>query len=328
MKQILRIFDYLFILKPVWLFPVWMLFLAGYYLESELQGAVAGTNGLAPRPFDNLLIMGAALTLLMGAVFALHQVMDRESLHRSRVQLISPGHLTPKSAFIESVVLLVLAILAGFVFSVKIGLVFLLVLLITGYFYSFSPFRFKDSPVAAMLINGLGTLAVFCVGWFVNGHISQDLFVSAMPYVFAIMAIHVYASVPEKDKSEYTDEEKNTFALKYGLGTTVYVGLLFELIALALSYYLQDELIFYPTFFSLPFFIWAAISVDKVEMVRAVKYPIFILAITLCFKWGTVHSGSVFFYFIACVYLFSKFYYRLSFGVNYPTMAVHSHASE
>lgn len=324
MKKILSIFDYVFILKPVNLFPVWAVFLAGHYLEGELHAAPVNPGDVVRQPVDNVLWVGLAVTLLVGALFVLHQVMDRQSRHRDSLPLIAPGRLTPKAAFIEAAVLLIAGLAVGFAFSLKIGLVLFALVLLAGYFYSFAPFRLKDKPIAALLITGVAALAIFCAGWFINGHMSREIFIYAVPYICALMSFHVYASLPEGDEKDYEEDEKTTFALRFGLPATVYVGLLFELASMVTAFVMQDELIFYPTFFSLPFYVWAAISVNKAEMVRAVKYPILMLALTMCFKWGIVHSGNAFVYFIIAVYVLSKLYYRLRFGVDYPTLAVDS----
>lgn len=324
MKQIIRVFDYLFITKPIRLFLVWTLFLAGYYLQARFHVHSESGNGVAPRPLAALMLVGVGLTLLMSAIFILGQVMDRNLKHRSPLALIAPGFLTPKSAFIEAVVMLIAALLIGFMTSTKMGFTFVALLLVGGYFYNFSPFRLKDNPIFGLLVNGVGALVIFGVGWLVDGAFKLVLLIKAVPYVLVIMALHIYASMPEDDESSYEKDERTTFVLRYGLPIAVFVGLALELISVTIGFAFNDELIFYPAFFSLPFFVWAAVSIQKMNMVRAVKYPVFILVMTICFKWTVVNENHYLFFAVAAVYIIAKLYYKLRFGVNYPTLAIDS----
>jgi len=322
MKKFFRIFDYLFVLKPIWLFVVWTLFLAGYYLQGELYAAPTISVINQADAFSNLIWVGGALTLVMAAVFILQQVMDRTASRRGSLRLIAPGFLTPKVAFIQSVALLAIGLGLGFMFSVKIGLFLLGLIFLEGYFYNFSPFRLKDKPIAAVMVTALATLGVFSVGWLVKGQFDVKMLINATPYISAILALHIFVSLPEKDEKSDPEKDKKAFVVRFGLAATIYIGLFLNILATAISFYFHDEVIFYPAFFSLPFYVWAAFKVQKVDMIRAVKYPVFILVITMCFKWGVETSNQYLFLGVACLYFLAKLYYRQRFGVNYPTLAV------
>ncbi|MFQ5648782.1 MAG: UbiA family prenyltransferase [bacterium] len=320
MKKLLKPFDYIFVLRPVLFFPVWTVFLAGYYGQEKTAVAAElhGMNGAGSAGGISFLWVGLALTLLMGAIFILHQVMERKSENRSRnLRLIAPNYLTPKAAFIEAVVLALGAILFSFMLSWKLGVVFVGLLLITGLLYSFSPFNFKDKPIAAVLTAALGAFLIFLAGWLLNGQVSKELLVYAVPYVSVIIAIFIITTLPDE---EGAPSGASSFGAKYGLAVTVYTGLFFDLIAVISAYVLQDELIFYPAFFSLPFFVWAGMSLKLHDVARAMKYPIFLLALTICFKWGIEHDSFTLFLGLVGVYFVSKLYYRLRFGVNYPSL--------
>jgi len=321
MKQLLRPLDYLFVLKPVLLYPVWTLFLAGYYVQAKTVVAAesVATNGAAhDLAGPNVLLVGVAVTLLMGAIFVLNQVMERNKItSRSKVILIAPEHLTPKVAFIEASVLLTASLILGFVSSVFIGLLLLAILVLAGVLYNFHPFNLKDRPIFAFLTTGFVSFLIFSLGWLVAGGFTNQLWLFSVPYVLMILAIYVYASIEE---NEPVPEMKNA-RLSERAKMALYTGLVLEVTALVIAYFLKDEFVFYPLLFSLPFFIWAIMRLTPQELGRAVNYPIFLLALTLSFKQVLAHSGYSLFFILLGVYFLSKLYYRFQFDINFPNLA-------
>jgi hypothetical protein len=122
--------------------------------------------------------------------------------------------------------------------------------------------------------------------------------------------------------------EKITFGVKYGVATTVYFSTGFLVVSCVVGYVFRDELIFYPAFFSLPFFIWAAVQLKMEDILRAIKYPILFLAMTISIKWRLAFSEYTFFFLLVAVYFISKFYYKFRFGVDYPSLSTGTKASD
>ncbi len=139
----------------------------------------------------------------------------------------------------------------------------------------------------------------------------------SIPYICISVAAYLIGTLPDERKGE---KKAVAFGAEFGVRTTVYTALFFDIVAIVVAYLLRDELIFYPAFFSLPFFVWAAISLNMHDVVRAMKYPIFIFALTVCFKWEIAYGNYALFFVIAGLYVVSKIYYRLQFGVNYPSL--------
>ncbi len=321
MKQILKVFDYIFILRPVYLYPVWMIFLAGYYLQADYAAAAVqeGANGVAAGN-GGFLIVGVALTCLMAAVFVLNQVMERNAAGgQDALSLIAPDKLTPKVAFVEASALSVVALILAFVFSVPVGVLAFLLLLVAGILYNFSPFNWKDKPVLAFSTAGFSALLIFLTGWLVGGNLSQQAALASLPYILTIVALSIYAAIPLGDSDSPQGHESGVATGKET--TALYFGLALEIVTLVLAFILHDELIFYPTLFSLPFLVWAVVTMDRVEMARALKYPIFLLCLSLSFKWTLINGNYALFFVLLGIYLFSKVYYRLRFGINYPSLS-------
>jgi 4-hydroxybenzoate polyprenyltransferase len=315
MTKLLKPFDYFFILKPVMFFPVWTIFLSGYYVQNK-AAAVESMPG-----DTTFLWTGLLLTLLTGGLVALNQVMDRRALSKdANLLLIADGFLTPKAAFTEAVILLVIALLGGFLISIETGLTFMILLIFAGYLFNFTPFSWKDEPILNVLTYGLASFLIYAAGWLCHGVISSALFLHAVPYVLIAMAVYLLTTTPTTKPAE--GDVKVTFAVKYGTAATIYISLLFEVMSLVIAFILYDEIVFYPALFSLPFFIWAGLKTTPHEVVRAVKYCLLLLTLTVCVKWILTYANTNYFIVLLVIYFFSKFYYRFRFGINYPNLSV------
>lgn len=317
MKRLLKLFDYLFVLRPVLFLPVWTVFLAGFFVQQDF--GLAGTNADAaihpPTAADTGFVWVAlGITLLMGAAFILNQIQDRETDHENRkLFLIAHGHLTPKAAFIEAVILILASLVLGFLFSPLVGGLFFVILLVTGLLYSFRPFSWKDRPIWGLVANMLGTVLIFATGWLIDGGLNATLLKHALPYALAVGAVYLYTTLPDVEGDRSSN--KVTFGVRYGFKVTVYAGVLLVVAAAAVGLALRDEVIFYPAFFSLPFYLWAAFKMEMDDVVRAVKYPILLLSLTVCVKWPE------YFFVLVGIYAISKIYYKFRFGLNYPSLS-------
>lgn len=316
LQQIVKPLDYFFVLRPTLFFPVWTVFMAGYFVQQKFEVVLPHTNNqhviktLIPKEF---LIPGLFLTLLMGAVFILNQIQDRITDHENnKLFLIAQNHIPVRVAYVEAGLLILAALGFAFFNSIKMGVIFALILLITGYFYSFEPFSWKNKPIAGLVTNMLGAYIIFTAGWFIHGSLNQRLLVHATPYALAVASVYLYTTLP--DVKGDASSEKLTFGVKYGIELTLYAGFLFELAALVISLILQDEVIFYPAFFALPFFVLAVIRKQMKDIVRSIKYPILFLSLAICVKYPP------FFFILLIVYFLSKLYYRLRFGIDYPNL--------
>lgn len=310
MNRLLKPFDYVFVLRPTLFFPVWTVFLAGFFVQRKFGD---------PDQGKDFLIIGLLLTLLMGAVFILNQIRDRHTDQQNRkLFLIAHGHLTPKAALTEAIILITFSIGGAFGSSLHIGILFLIILLVTGIFYSFEPFSWKDKPITGLFANILGAFFIFGGGWIVRGSLTQEILVHAFPYACAVAAVYLYTTLLDVEGD--ASSEKVTFGVKYGLKATIYLGLFFEILALITAFRLNDEIIFYPAFFSLPVFIWAVVKLNIKDVIRAIKYPILLLSITIWIEWVVIYSEHVFLFIIVGVYITSKIYYKLRFGINYPSL--------
>ena len=137
MKQLLRFLDYFFVLRPVLFLPAWAVFLSGHYVQQNYTSGTAVDSS-----HSQLLWIGLAVTLMVGATAILKQIRDRQSatVDEHVPYIIADGFLTTKAGFIEAMTLSALSILIGIIFSPLMAIFLLLLLIVAGYLYCFSPF--------------------------------------------------------------------------------------------------------------------------------------------------------------------------------------------
>ncbi len=318
MKKLLKPFDYVFILRPMYFLPLWSLYLAGFYTQNKFAMAshtFGESNDNVVQSLQKLDVAGLFLTLLMGGLFVLYQVIDRHV--EKEFTFIAPEKMTPKAAFFEAGVLIGIPLIASFFFSLTDGVILLLLLFISGYLFNFKPFNWKNNAFLGLLAIIISGGLIFALGWFVNGTFSNQMLRTSIPYVLSTACIYLFLTMLDMQNET---SEKKTFAQTFGSTVTVLIALLLAIIALILSLNSGDELIFYPTFFSLPFLIWVGLKFNQSELERVIKYPVAMFAISISIKWILTFDNYVFVFILAAVYIASKIFHRLRFGVNKSTL--------
>ena len=108
----------------------------------------------------------------------------------------------------------------------------------------------------------------------------------------------------------------NTFPLVFGKVPAILLALLLIAFALAVAIKNADPLASSATIVSLPFFIFTAIRRLDRDILRSIRYPIFILNFftMAVYPWLFI---PVFF-----VFYVSKYYYWHRFDLHYPTFLV------
>jgi hypothetical protein len=319
MKKPLQPLDYLFVLRPVQFYAVWAVFLAGFFVQNRFGVAATHldvSNTTSASSDGNLLWIGLSLTLLLGAVFVVNQIMSRDAASKDKANLIAQGNITPRVALIEAGILFVAALGAGFFLSPKIGLLMIATAIIGGFLYNFKPFNWKDQPLLSLAANVVGALLIFIAGWVIRGSISTDAVVHSLPYLSMAASIYLLTTVSDS-KSKQADAP-SSFAEKYGIPTTVYSGLALQVAATILGFVFADELIFYAAFFAVPFSAWAAVKLKTEDVRRAVGYSILLVTIAVLIKYQLFASSYSLFFIMLGFYFFSRFYYRFRFGLDYP----------
>ncbi|MEK7727857.1 MAG: UbiA family prenyltransferase [candidate division KSB1 bacterium] len=312
MKRFVKIFDYVFVLRPTLFFPVWTVYAAGYFAYHRF--APSGTNGATQGMSEDAILLLFFLTLLMGSGYILNQLCDVETDARNnKLFLIAQRHVPPFAAWSEMILLLVLGLAVAWQHSLAMGLLFLAIYLVTGIFYNVAPFRMKDRPLLGVFANAAGALLIFAAGWWSMQADWEKVALHALPYMLAVAAVYLYTTLLDLEGD--AAENKITFGVKYGWRATVITGCAMEFVAAIIAYVVNDPIILIPSLLAAPFFLMAVIKQRRSDIARAIKLPIAFLALAICFKvWQYLLLLSFVFY-------FSKWYYHHRFGLKYPSLS-------
>lgn len=306
-----KLFDYVFVLRPTLFLPVWTVYAAGYFAYHRFApaGANGATEGMA---WKSIWLLGF-LTLLMGSAYILNQICDRETDARNRkLFLIAHQHIPLPAAWGEMIVLAAVGMLAACWHGREIAVLFGIIFLCTGIFYSVAPFQWKDHPFLGLLANAGGAVLIFTAGWWSVETDSLLAVRHALPYALAVAAVYLYTTLLDLEGD--AEINKVTFGVKFGWRATIFAGAALEGLAILTAFWIEDPLILYPALIAAPFFWWTAFKQRRSDVARAIKLPILFLALAISFKvWQYVLV-------LAFVFFFSKWYYQQRFGLKYPSL--------
>jgi len=302
------VFDYLFLLRPILFVPLWALTLLGYFW------AEGGTYRLAWLPQGRLLLSLFLYSLLMGSVYVLNQIFDRDSDRLNRkLYLLAKGYVNLRAAWVECFLLIVVSLSLSLLFSPAYR-VFILLSLGLGILYSAPPFKLKGKPILDILSNsiGYGCLA-FMVGWLSLGTYDVGHLLKSLPYVLAVAAVFINTTVPDIEGDRKTGNI--TTGVFLGIRGTTILALLAILGAVASSLALGDWLCLIASTAATPLFVWAAIRGRVKPAMMAYQLGGGALVIILCilFPWFLV--------LLLLTYGSLKLYHKARFRMNYPALA-------
>jgi len=308
-KKGIEIFDYLFLLRPTLFYPVWTFFLAGY------EGGIQSGNEESMFvfiPSIKLLWVIAGMTALMGSIFTLNQIQDRETDRaNSKLFLLANGIVTIKNAYWEAFLLVGGGLIIGFLIDCWIGYGFLILFVLSGFCYNFAPIRWKDQPIMGIVTNGAGGLIIYCLGWITGG--GEYVFpIRAIPYTLAGMAVFLNTTLPDMEGDKKTG--KITFGVQYGIKRTAFWALVLEILTVGFALLFRDWLLFFPALFVLPLFILGAWKPILSAVMRATKFSVLALTMMVCLylPWYLIP--------VFVVYFSSRWYYRKRFHFDYPSL--------
>lgn len=315
-RAFIKAFDYLFLTRPVLFLPIWTIFLAGLInphrdFQDDLFSQWLNIQ-------ENLFkvefwLTFASLSMLMGAVFIINQLYDIDSdRQNNKLFLIPDGLITKREAILESLVLLILAFITAFQKDLTFVFLGLMLFLITGLGYSIPPFSWKDKPVAGLIVNLVGGLLTFLVGWQLYAVPEGSAFKASLPYLMGICGVYLLTTIADKAGDEMAG--KMTFAVRFGVKKTVSTALIFEVFCVLFAFIARDYFILLPALAAIPFFIRSILKRELDSIAQASRIGILSLSIAV-----TIYFPA-YLVLMVLIFLLSKWYYRHRFHLNYPTL--------
>lgn len=288
------------LLRPSLFLPLWIFFLLGAYF---------GKGEISLRA----VVVFILYTLLMGGIYILNQVVDRESDRRNeKLFLLSEGFIPLRNAYIEMGTLFVLSILWSFFLGKYVFIAFL-VSLVLGVTYSLPPFETKGKPFLDIVWNasGYGLLA-FIVGWLSVAEPSRSMLIFGIPYFFAVAAVFVNTTIPDMEGDR--KEGKITTGVLLGKKNTLLLGVIFDLLAVVISCLLRDYICLIGAGLALPIFLFAYFKQTKKSILFSFRAIPLILAILVFIITPIIIP------LFALVLVVQKYYYKSKFNINYPAI--------
>ncbi|RKZ26370.1 hypothetical protein DRQ20_03110 [bacterium] len=290
--------DYIFLIRPTLLVPVWTFFLIGY--------ARGGGEG---RFFLSIF----AYSLLMGGVYILNQIVDRETDRiNKKLFLLSEGIIPLKHAWCEMIVLFVASLTLSFLFPVPYR-IFFFISFIFGILYSAPPARFKGRPLLDLFSNAFGYGVLnFGIGYLTSGEFTWKIFLYSLPYFFAVGGVFINTTIPDIPGDREAGEI--TTGVWLGEKKCLFLSTIFIFISLVLSIILKDILCLIAASVSLPLFLYALLRPSRKSVLISIRIGAPILTLAVCFLY------PLFFPVLLLLYLSMRIYYKKRFNYDYPTL--------
>jgi 4-hydroxybenzoate polyprenyltransferase len=315
-KFLLRIGDYVFVMRPLILIPAWSFFLVG---AAAGRGHASFSFGFSDAPAALFYSFGC-LTAILVTAYLLNQVFDVDSDRRNR-----KGHYLTRGIHKTRTVVamaLVAFILASYFFrfvnaSQRVPLAVALALSLA---YSLPPLRLVARPIVDLLANAAGYGAVaFISGFTVYNSSITDAAALSLPYVFLVGATFLHTTILDIDGDKQSGK----------ITTTVLVGVRRSTIAawvLVVFGGVSAALISLPRYG------------DRLSLVvLSVGFVAFSVAVFRIFRGGgtsvssnTVQAATVlvtvpaaiawpaYLVLLVPIVATARPYYRIRFGLNYP----------
>ena len=297
-----KLLDYIFVMRPILLPPVWTILLLGYHRSVSLNGKES-----------SIFLIFILLTFLSGAIYVLNQICDIETDRINRkLFFLADDIISKRNAVLQTIALNLISIIPAYLISLRLGILFTLGFIL-GFIYSVPPFVLKNKPFGGLLFNALGHGSlVFLIGWCSNANFSIQALLYSVPYFLAVGAIYLNTTVPDREGDKKIG--KITLAVKWGESPTKILSAFLVFLALLFSLVFKDYPFSVVVLLSIFFFIYMLLSQNIKAVILATKIAVLLLSIL---------AGIFYFwYFILLlfVYIVSKIYYKHRFGMNYPTL--------
>jgi len=299
--KVIKLLDYVFVLRPMLHVPVWTIMILGYYRHTSVSRS--------SLELFLLLILGS---LLSGGVFLVNQIYDIKSDRlNEKLYFLARSMIKVRTAWLMSIVLDLVAVALAFALSRTVGITSTLIILL-GIAYSVSPVALKDRPWPAVSANGVGhgTL-VFVIGYAAAGGNITDGIMRSIPYFFAVASIYIGTTLPDMEGDRKAG--KGTVAVVYGEKTAKLLAMACYVSSVAAGLAVGDLPFLIAAVAVAPFHVWAVYSGIVANSVIALKASI--LTLSLAASYFT----PLYFIFLIALIAVTRWYYRVRFSMTYPS---------
>jgi 4-hydroxybenzoate polyprenyltransferase len=301
--------DYIFLLRPMILIPVWTFFLLGAWHGSRSTGATP--NG------PSLLAGILTFTAIVAAAYIINQITDRETDRASgKLFLLSHGVISVRAAWTEAAFLAVSAVAASVLLLPRGFTAIILIGAWLGAAYSIEPYRLKKRAVLDVLANAvangvLNTLA----GWIAVGAPLDGLAILA-PYPLAVAAVHLSTTLADIEGDSKSGLRTSGVVLGRRKGIIISTALM--ACSFAAAVLTRNTPALYASGVSLLIFIIVSISERNRSSGQGILLPAKIS--TLSYSLAACVLFPAYIPLLAVTMILTRVYYAKRFGMRYPSL--------
>ena len=319
-KKIVPLLDTFFLLRPTMFFAVWVMVVVGI-ISADLN---MYTSSLWVTDFSwKVFFVFLGLTLLISAAFITNQIADEMKDQDNEKFLLIRNQISAKKKQSIFRILLISGGLISIISNWITAIPAMCIYFLWGIEYKHAPFKWNKVHIAGWLINSFVGVLLFIIGWILGMQnysqtgmmpLSISTFFHMLPYLFCFSAVSLLTTL--QDMKGYAVVDARTAPIISGPSTPLLISLLMVSAALYFSLKHPDPLASTAILVSLPFFIFSAARRMNKDILRAIRYPIFILNFFVLsyYPWLLVP--------LTCTYYLSKYYYWHRFDLHYPTFLV------
>jgi 4-hydroxybenzoate polyprenyltransferase len=302
-NYILRICDFIFVLRPLILIPAW-----SFYLIGAHEGSSENSSALVLFPSIKTL---SALTAILITAYLLNQIFDREADARNKKCF----YINEKIFHVRTILILaILFFIAGSLAFQQVGTIQrgpLVLALFTALFYSLPPIRLCARPFLDLLANAIGYGGIaFVLGYGIFSPSLNTALVLSTPYVLLVGATFLHTAILDVEGDRAAG--KTTTAVLIGDRGAAFIALVLNLSAVIVAMMLAELTAVIVCGLSCPFSLYAAIHRKRSASSFLVQANTFIVTLAAVVAWPAYLT------IIVPLILLSRFYYRRRFGISYP----------
>ncbi|HDS74405.1 MAG TPA: hypothetical protein ENN56_02590 [Firmicutes bacterium] len=290
-----RVFDAIFLARPVLLGPVWVVYGAG--------AVIAGA-----RPGIDLLFV----SLVVAGVYIHNQIADVDADRANdKLFLLADGLVSRRTAWTLAVTYWIAALAWAALHGQRFWLYLTAFLL--GFAYNAGvPSPWKGRPWLGLLANAAAHATItFMAGYVAAGGDFAEGFVRSMPYTTAVAAVYLGTTI--MDHVGDAAVGKQTFAVRYGARTTSRVIGALIVASAVFAGALGDWWMATASVCAIVSLPWLLRNPSRVSAERVVKTAVLALSVVVAIRWPILGVLA------AATFFASRIYYCRRFSIRYPS---------
>ena len=322
-----RWFDYVAVMRPMLLLPVWTQVIFGYYhatWPSELQLITIWW------PPKRLLEALALYSLLASGCYIVNQISDSktDAINR-KLYLVADGHMGNLAITVQAI-LLIASGLGWAIWRFGDNLTFLVLVfgsVIFGLVYSLPPIRLKGKPILDLFSNAVGYGGfAFWVGWTSSVDFSWSAIREALPYILCVASAFVNTTIPDMIGDRASGDW--TTGVWLGQRKAGWLSLAILVMAIGCSYWLHSWFALVTSLICLPFFIKMNVLAENqfrkktnTDQQEYLLTKTTILTSRLGISVFSIIVGMflpIYLALFVSIFFLLRWYYAKRFGIKYP----------